>query len=185
MANRQKPHKRDLRLYKGLSIELDSVDAYLAKGPQQNPGEIEKWLVVKNGDMPVKECQVVVEDLEYYFKSEWIFPPNGFEQKALRWAEESDSQEGKIDICANGSATLEIARLFRFPNPFFGISYFDGSYGKTHHLVGTYKLRLRIEAKIGNGSSIWGFEPIIYEVYLSYVDALNLEIEDIVRVSAT
>ena len=185
MVNRDRPQKSDLRLYKDLSIELVSVDADPTKELQQNPSYISKRLVVRNGHIPVKECQVVLKDFEYDFRSEWICPPNGFERKALRWADKSDTLDGKIDICANGSATLEIARLFRFPNPFFGISYFDENYGKTHHFVGTYKLRLRIEAKICNGSSIWGFEPIIYEVYLSYVDALNLEIKDIVRVSAT
>jgi hypothetical protein len=174
-----------MRLYNDLSIELDSADAHLAEGTEQNPSEVKKLLVVTNGKEPVRECQVILEDLQYYFRSEWIFPPNGFEQKALRWAEQNDSLAGKMNISANGSTTLEIARLFRFPNPYFGIAYFDGNYGKTHHFLGAYKLRLRIEAEVSSRSDLWEFEPIIYEVYLNYAGTFKLDIEEIIRVSDT
>ena len=184
MIKKQKPDQRELRLYRGLSLEFDSMDANSSDSLKQEPGEIAKGLVVKNGEMLVKGCQVVLEELEYQFVKEWIYPPNGFEQKALRW-EGNASQDGKIDIAAHGSAKLEIAKLFRFPNPFFGISYFDGNYGKTHHFVGFYKLRLRIELLASDVSSPWSYEPIIYEVYLNYAGARDLEIEEIVRFSTT
>ncbi len=185
MKKKQKPQKSELRLYNGLSIDLDPVNVCFTDALIPSPSEITKCLVVKNGNKLVKGCQVILEELEYQFKNEWIFPPNGFEQKALRWAGESESPDGKFDICINSSARIEIVRVFRFPNPFFGISYFDRTHGKTHHFIGTYKLRLRIEAKTINSSNDWSFEPTIYEVYLSYAGALDLEIEDITRVSTT
>ena len=184
MANTHKPDKRELRLFSGLSIDFDPADADIIDTLKENPSEIAKCLVVKNGHMPVKRCQVVLDKLEYQFRNEWIWPPNGFEQKALSWAKINAPRDGKIDISANESATLEIVRLFRFPNPYFGIAYFDGNYGKTHHFLGNYKLRARIEGKIGTPSSLWEFEPIIYEVFLKYADTFSLEIEEIVRVSA-
>ena len=184
MVNRQKPDQREFRLYRGLRLEFDSMDSNFTDTLKQNPSNISKGLVVKNGEMLVKGCQVVLEKLEYQFGKEWIYPPNGFEQKALRW-DESASQDGKIDIVANGSAKFDIAKLFRFPNPFFGISYHDENYGKTHHFVGIYKLRLRIEVGTLDISSLWSYEPIIYEVYLNYAGARDLEIEKIERISAT
>jgi hypothetical protein len=183
VVKRHKPDQREFRQYRGLSLEFDSLDANLSAALKQNTSEIAKGLVVKNGEMLVKGCQVVLEALEYQFGKEWIHPPNGFEQKALRW-EESASQDGKIDIAANGSAKLEIAKMFRFPNPFFGISYYDGNYGKMHHFIGIYKLRLRIEVRTSDLSSPWSYEPIIYEVYLNYAGARVLEIEEIVRLNA-
>ena len=185
MANRQNPDKRELSFYQELSIEFDPAEVHWADGTQQNASEIEKRVVVKNGSQPVEECQVVLEELAYHFGDEWADPPNGYEQKALRWDEKRAAQEGQIEIAAHGSAKLEIVRLYRFPNPYFGIAYNDGSYGKTHHFVGAYRLRLRLEAKTSDRSGIWVFAPIVYEVYLSYVGALELEIEDIVRASAT
>jgi hypothetical protein len=182
MANKDISSNREVHRYRDLSLEFDPEDSDFVDAIGQNLGDIARCLLVKNGDMHLKDCQVLLEALEYQFGDEWIHPPNGFERKALRWTEGGEPQEGKIDISANGSAKLEIVRLFRFPNPFFGISYFDGDHGKTHHFLGTYRLRLRIDAQISGGSSSWEVESTIFEVVLNYAGALDLRIEDITRV---
>jgi len=184
MAHREEPSNREVRRYRGLSLQFDPEDSDFTDALRQNLSDIARCLLVKNGDRHLKGCQVLLEALEYLFGDEWIPPPNGFERKALRWAEGSGSQDGKRAISANGTAKVEIARLFRFPNPYFGISYFDGDHGKTHHFLGTYKLRLRIEGKVADTSSFWGIEPTIFEVVLRYAGALDLGIVDITRVTA-
>ena len=153
-------------IYNDLIIKLDSEEAYLTEVTKQNRREIKMWLVVKNGNKPVRDCRVLLEDLEYYFNNEWIFSPNGFDRKALKWGVGYDLPEGKVDISTNGSTNLEIAKSFRIPNPHLAISYLDGFSGKTHHLVGIYKLRLRIEGQVFSRRNLWDFEPIIYEVHL-------------------
>jgi hypothetical protein len=185
MLNKSKTPEQESRFNNSLHIELSSADAHFANGSEENPSEIRKMVVVKNGRKPVRDCQVILKDLQYHFRNEWILPPNGYEQKALRWVEEYDHLDGKINILANRSTILEIARGFRFPNPYFGIAYFDGSYGKTHHFVGTYKLQLRIEGKVCNSRNLWEFKTVCYEIYLNYVGALDLEIGEIIRTNAS
>jgi hypothetical protein len=184
MALMEKPSKRKVRPYRGLSLEIDPETIDFTGALNQNLGDIPRYLLVKNRDRHLKGCQVRLEALEYQFGDEWIPPPNGFEHKALRWAEGSGSQDGVRDISANSSTKLEIVRLFRFPNPFFGISYFDGNHGKTHHFLGTYRLRLSIGAQLSDTAGFLEIEPQIFEVVLRYAGALDLRIEDITRVSA-
>jgi hypothetical protein len=182
MANRAKSNPKEMGLYNELSIVLDLTEAHWGDGEQPPASEIEKRVIVKNGSQPIGECQVLLEELAYHFGGEWTDPPNGYEQKALKWAEGSDTQKGQIEIAPHDSAKLAILRMFRYPNPYFGITYADGSMGKTHHFTGAYRLRLRLEGNIGNKSSRQDVSPCIYEVYLRYVGALELEIEDIVKV---
>ena len=172
----EKTSNREVRPYRGLSLELDPETVDFTGALNQNLGDIPRCLLVKNGDSHLKDCRVLLEALEYQFEDEWILPPNGFESKALRWAEGSGTQDGVRDISPDDSATLEIARLFRFPNPFFGISYFDGDHGKTHHLLGTYRLKLKIEAVMSDPTGSWEMDPQIFEVVLRYASALDLTI---------
>jgi hypothetical protein len=95
-----------------------------------------------------------------------------------------DPPDGKVDIAADGSTALEIAKSARLPNPHLMFSYLDGFTGRTHHLAGTYKLRLRIEAKAFNGGLLCDLEPISYDVHLNYTNALLLEIKNVERVCA-
>jgi hypothetical protein len=183
MSNKHKPDTNNYSVYQELSIEFDPAEADWADGAHQTASEIEKRVVLKNGSQPVSGCQVVLEELAYHFRDEWTDPPNGYERKALRWVDGSDAQDGKIVIPANGSATLAILRMYRYPNPYFGITYADGSSGKTHHFAGAYRLRLRLDGEIGDKASRQVIEPPIYEVYLRYVGALELKIEDIMRVT--
>jgi hypothetical protein len=181
MENRKKEANFDHNLYPELSIELDPTEKNWSNGSHQDLSEIEKRVVIKNGSQPIYDCRVILEDLAYHFGNEWTEPPNGYEKKALQWADESDALEGRIGIAANKSTKLVIARLFRYPNPYFGITYCDGSYGKTHHFIGAYKLRLRLEGKIRERSNVHVIVPSFFEIYLNYVGALELTIDEIVR----
>jgi hypothetical protein len=184
MANRPRTDNQEFHLYNELRVEFDPAEANWTDEAHQSASEIEKLVVVKNGSQPVADCQVILEELAYHFQDEWTDPPSGYEQKALKWTEANEIQNGQIEIPANGSAKLAILMMYRFPNPYFGITYADGSIGKTHHFAGAYRLRLRLEGKIINGGSRRVFSPCIYEVYLRYVGALELKIEDIIKASA-
>ena len=185
MINEQKSPKQEDRFYNALGIELGTGDPKIAERAEKNPNGIKRTLVVKNGNKPIRECQIILENLQYHFGNEWIDPPNGYEQKALRWLDEDNHLDGKRDISADRSTFVEIARLFRFPNPFFGIAYFDGGFGKTHHFVGTYKLRLRIQGKVNKRKNLWDMEAVLYDVFLNYAGARELEIIKIEGASAT
>ena len=184
MESNQKNAELAYSICQEISIVADLEEAHWADGAHQGVSEIEKRVVIKNGSQPIAACQVVLEEMAYQFRDEWIHPPSGYEQKALRWVQRCDSQDGPIEIAANGSAKLALVKMFRFPNPYFGITYGDGSMGRTHHLTGTYRLRLRLEGKISNGSDKQDFSPCSFEVHLIYVSALELNIEDIVRINA-
>jgi hypothetical protein len=175
----------DKMIYDDLIIELGSERVNRKKGNKHYKWEKRVWLVVKNGEREVRNCRVVLEGLEYHFRDEWILAPNGFDRKALKWNDGKGNIEGKIDISANGSRSLEVAIARRMPNPHFEISYNDGYSGKTHHFIGKYKLRVRIEGRIDGRKTEWEIEPKIYEIYLDYESTLQLGIKDIERVNAT
>jgi hypothetical protein len=185
MANKNKTANQEYNHYQDLRVDFDPDQVSWTDGSHQNASEIEKRVVIKNGDHPIKECQVVVEELAYHFGGKWTDPPNGYETKTLRWVEESGVRAEKIEIPANGSAKLAIATLYRYPNPYFGISYADGDHGKTHHFVGAYRLTLRLEAKISGGNAGQTLTPALFEIHLNYVGALDLGIEEILKVSGT
>jgi hypothetical protein len=182
MQNNPTVDKQNLCVYDEPRIDFDPTEEEWGEGVQQTASDIEKRVVVQNGSQPVSECQVILEELAYHFREEWTDPPNGYEQKALQWADGRGTQDGRIAIPAQGSAKLSLMRMFRYPNPFFGITYADGSLGKTHHFSGAYRLRLRLEGKIGDKTTSRVFRPCSYEIYLLYGGALELEIEEIVRV---
>ena len=182
MANRQQPDNDKKHAYQDLRIDFDSKVMSWTNGAGQNESEIEKRVMVKNGNQPVNDCQVILEELAYHFGGEWTDPPNGYDQKALRWVDE-EARAGRLTIPANRSAKLAILKVYRYPNPYFGITYGDGSYGKTHHFTGKYRLRLRVEARFNETITGQWIQPTIYEVYLSYAGTLDLEIDEIVKVS--
>ena len=183
MANSRESDNRADGRYQDLTIEFDPTEVSWTDGSGQNVSDIEKRVVIRNGGLAISECRVVLEEVAYLFRDEWIDPPNGYQKQALRWAEKTDTRVEQIEIPANQSAKLIIARLYRYPNPFFGIAYSDGSYGKTHHFMGSYRLRLKMEAKISGRQPGLFFLPVIYEIHLNYLSALDLEIDDIVRIS--
>ena len=183
MAKGHKPDTGENPVYQELRIQFDPKGMGWTDRSGQDASEIEKRVVVKNGDQPVDDCQVVLEELAYHFGGEWADPPNGYDQKALSWVDEK-ARAGRLAIPANRSAKLAILRLYRYPNPYFGITYHDGSYGKTHHFTGKYRLRLRVEGRLNETNTGQWIQPTIYEVYLSYLGTLDLEIDEIVRVSA-
>jgi hypothetical protein len=185
MANRKNADNDEHSHYPELSIEFDPDEMCWSDGSHQDLSEIEKRVVIKNGSQQIYECRVVLEELAYHLGNEWTDPPNGYEKKALKWADESDALPGRIGIAANESTKLVIARLYRYPNPYFGITYCDGGYGKTHHFKGAYKLRLRLEGKIRERNIMYSIAPSFFEVYLNYVGALELSIDEIVRTNNT
>ncbi len=159
-------------------IEIASEESGITRQARQTQ-DGKKCVIVKNGEKPIRNCRVVLDNLEFYFQGEWISSPNGFERKALKWGVGDECSKGAANIAANGSEVLEIVGLFRFPNPHFVISYFDGYTGKTYQLVGMYKLECRIEGGIMSGGNVVEIIPIVYEVQLNFADAHKLDIENV------
>jgi len=138
---------------------------------------------VKNRGAPVSNCRVIVEGFDYCFRNEWIIAPNGHERKALKWGVRKEPIGGKVDIPTNRSRQIEIAKARRIPNPHFVITYHDGSAGKTHHLLGKYKLRVKIEARTANQESESNIETVFYDVYFDYEKTLKIRVKEILRVA--
>ena len=174
--------KQESFTYQELRIKPESTKWGWLDGPDQNSDQIEKRVLIKNGFQALEGCQVVLEELAYQFQGEWTEPANGYQQKALRWAEEHDPQAGRIAIPRRGSVKLSLLTLYRYPNPYFGVAYGDGGHGKTHHFIGQYRMRLRLEGKLSDQNPGQALAPIIYEIYLRYVGTLELEIEKIERI---
>lgn len=166
-----------------LTIEIGSERQYLNRLLKSNRDEKGVWLVVKNEGMPVSHCRVLVEGFEYYFLNEWIIAPNGYERKALKWGASKNTIEGRVDIATKGSRKIEIAKARRRPNPHFELTYHEGATGKTHHFIGKYKLRVKIEAKTEREGSTGVIEPVFYDIYFDYESTLKINIEDIVRLA--
>ncbi len=171
---------RDKNNTKDLTIKIGSKRRYLYRLLNPNRDERIIWLVVENEGEPVSNCRVIVEGFEYYFRNEWIEAPNGHEQKALKWRSRIKTVEDKVDFATKGSRKLAIAKARRIPNPHFEITYCDGPTGKTHHFLGEYKLRVKIEAIKENENNTYA---VFYDVYFDYENTLKIRVKKILRVA--
>jgi len=174
---------RDKIFYNDLTIEIGSERQYLFQLFNPNKDEKRVWMVVKNRGNPVCNCRVIVEGLEYYFRNEWIIAPNGYDRKALKWDVRNEPIEGMVDITTKGSRPIEIVRARRIPNPHFRITYYDGSTGKTHHFLGKYKLRVKIEARTTNKGNERNIVSVFYDIFFDYESTLKIGVKEIERVA--
>ena len=174
---------RDNKINAGLTIQTGSKRRFLKRLIKPNRDEKSVWLAVKNGGEPVSNCSVIVDSFDYYFQDEWMTAPNGYERKALMWGGRNEPIGGKVDIASKGSRQIVIAKALRIPNPNFVITYHDLSAGKTHHLLGKYKLRIKIEAITASEGSERNIEPILFDIYFDYEKTLKIKVKEIVRVA--
>ncbi len=174
---------RDKKINKDITIKIGSKRRYLYRLLNPNRDERIIWLVVENEGEPVSNCRVIVEGFEYYFRNEWIEAPNGYEQKALKWRSRIELVVGKVDFATKGSRKLAIVKARRIPNPHFEITYYDGPTGKTHHFLGEYKLRVKIEAKTANKDCECNTKIVFYDIYFYYENTLKIRVYKILRVA--
>jgi len=174
---------RDQKTNPDLTIEKGSKRISLQRILKPNRDEKSVRLVVKNEGEPVRNCCVIVEGFEFYYRDDWMMAPNGYERKALKWRVRNEPIKGKLDIAAKKSSQIEITKARRIPNPHFKISYHDVSAGKTHHLLGRYKLRVKIEAITASNAGERNTKTDFYDIYFEYEKTLKIRVTEIMRVA--
>ena len=173
---------RDKNTRNGLPIEIASQRRSLKSIFTPKKDENIVQLVIKNNGEAICNCRVIVEGFEYYYQHEWMSAPNGYARKALNWGPRNKAIKGELDIAFKGSKQIEIVKARRIPNPHFKIPYDDVSAGRTHHLLGKYKLQLKIEANTAGKADQWNIEAAYFDIYFEYEKTLKISVKEIVRV---
>jgi hypothetical protein len=165
---------KSLEEYDGLVIEKDLDEAYInqyARAGANLSHEIKLWVIVHNTRIPVYDCVIGLENLEYkghYSNDEWVPSPSDFDRKAMKWDVGYSPNEGKMDISTRTRKRLEVATAYPHPIEKMELSHLDGYSSRGHLLEGKYRATLRIDGRVFVGTVKKDINPRWYEVVFDY-----------------